>query len=100
MGAAYESHLLRAEVLPFINDMADVYGRATLAVARAGATTLAELAVAGVPSILLPYPFATANHQWHNAQAFGRAGAAITFDDHPEPGRKVPRAISPRVGVL
>jgi len=40
-----------------------------------------------VPAILLPYPFATANHQWHNAQAFGRAGAAIVVDDRPEPGR-------------
>jgi UDP-N-acetylglucosamine--N-acetylmuramyl-(pentapeptide) pyrophosphoryl-undecaprenol N-acetylglucosamine transferase len=85
--AEYETYQVRAEVMPFINDMADVYRRATLAVARAGATTLAELSIAGVPAILLPYPFATANHQWHNAQAFGRAGAAIVVDDRPEPGR-------------
>ncbi len=85
--AAYADHRLRAEVVPFISDIEDVYCRATLAIARAGATTLAELAVSGVPAILLPYPFATANHQWHNAQAFGRAGAAIVVDDHPEPGR-------------
>jgi UDP-N-acetylglucosamine--N-acetylmuramyl-(pentapeptide) pyrophosphoryl-undecaprenol N-acetylglucosamine transferase len=92
--AAYETHKVRADVVPFINDMADVYRRATLAVARAGATTLAELAVAGVPALLLPYPFATANHQWHNAQAFGRAGAAIVVDDRPEPGRTTSALVS------
>jgi UDP-N-acetylglucosamine--N-acetylmuramyl-(pentapeptide) pyrophosphoryl-undecaprenol N-acetylglucosamine transferase len=92
--ASYETHQVRAEVVPFISDMADVYRRATLTVARAGATTLAELAVAGVPAILLPYPFATANHQWHNAQAFGRAGAAIVLDDRPEPGRTTAALVS------
>jgi UDP-N-acetylglucosamine--N-acetylmuramyl-(pentapeptide) pyrophosphoryl-undecaprenol N-acetylglucosamine transferase len=92
--AAYESHQLRAEVLPFIGDMADVYRRATLAVARAGATTLAELAVAGVPAVLLPYPFAASNHQWHNAQAFGRSGAAIVVYDRPEPGRTTAALVS------
>lgn len=97
--AAYETHHVRAEVVPFISDMADVYRRATLAVARAGATTLAELAIAGVPAILLPYPFATANHQWHNAQAFGRAGAAIVVDDRPEPGRTTGALVS-AVGPL
>jgi UDP-N-acetylglucosamine--N-acetylmuramyl-(pentapeptide) pyrophosphoryl-undecaprenol N-acetylglucosamine transferase len=98
--AAYDAHRLRAEVVPFISDMADVYRRATLAVARAGATTLAEMAIAGVPAILLPYPFATANHQWHNAQAFGRAGAAIVVDDRPEPGRTTAALVSALAPLL
>lgn len=81
---AYHTHQLRCTVTPFIDDIAPIYARATLAIARAGATTLAELAVAGVPAILLPYPYAAANHQWHNAQSYGRVGAAIVIEDRPD----------------
>ncbi len=98
--AAYAAVGLNCDVRPFISDMADVYRRATLAVARAGATTLAELAVAGVPAILLPFPFAAANHQWHNAQAFGRAGSAIVVDDRPEPGRSATALVSGLMPLL
>ena len=56
----------RAEVSAFIRDMAQVYGRADLAVSRAGATTLAELAVMGVPALLIPYPYAADDHQTTN----------------------------------
>lgn len=84
---AYAAANLPADVTSFIDDVAELYGRARLAICRAGATTLAELAVAGVPAILLPYPRATADHQWHNAQEFGRAGAAVVVADRPEAGR-------------
>ena len=69
---------LRAEVLPFIQDMAAAYGRADLVVSRAGATTLFELAALGKPSILIPYPHATNRHQDTNALALTRVGGAET----------------------
>ncbi len=81
---AYAAAGIDADVRPFIHDMADAYSRASLAICRAGATTLAELAAVGVPAILLPYPLAAANHQWHNAQYFGRAGAAVVIEDRPD----------------
>jgi UDP-N-acetylglucosamine--N-acetylmuramyl-(pentapeptide) pyrophosphoryl-undecaprenol N-acetylglucosamine transferase len=84
---AYAAAGLSAEVTSFIRDMAAAYSRASLAVSRAGATTLSELAVMGVPAILLPYPHAAANHQWHNARVFEREGAASVVEDHPEPSR-------------
>ncbi len=84
---AYAEADMRATVEPFLYDMAELYSRANLAVTRGGATTLAELAVAGVPAVVLPYPRATAKHQWRNAQAFDRAGAAVVVEDRPEPGR-------------
>ncbi len=61
---------------PFIERMDLLYAVADLAVCRAGATTLAELQASGVPSILVPYPFATAGHQEQNALWMERAGAS------------------------
>ena len=63
-----------AEVEPFINDMAGVYGRADLAVSRAGATTCAELAAMGLPALLIPYPFAADNHQETNGKYYVQGG--------------------------
>ncbi len=68
-------------LLPFLDDMADAYAAADVVVARAGATTIAELTVLGIPSILVPYPHATADHQQGNAEALVGAGAAMLIDD-------------------
>lgn len=78
--AAYEAagfgeHEARVE--PFIEDMAEAYAWADAVLCRAGATTVAELAVAGKPSVLVPFPEATHNHQLANAQFLERAGAAV-----------------------
>ena len=73
--AAYGRSGLTARVEPFIHDMAEVYAAADLVISRAGAGTLSELAVAGKPSILVPYPLAAA-HQEKNAAAFASTGAA------------------------
>lgn len=62
--------------LPFYHDMARLLQRATLAVSRAGAGTLTELAITGTPAILIPFPFAADDHQTHNAKVFEAAGAA------------------------
>jgi len=61
---------------PFYNNMAALFQRATIAVSRAGAGTLIELAITETPSILIPYPFAAEDHQTYNATAFERVGAA------------------------
>lgn len=68
-----------AEVVPFIDDMARAYASASLVIARAGATTLAELCAIGKASILIPYPHAAEDHQAMNASAMERAGAAIAI---------------------
>jgi len=70
----------RAEVYPFIDDMADAYRAADLVIARAGALTLAELAIVGKPAILIPLPTAADDHQTRNAAAVARAGAALLLD--------------------
>jgi UDP-N-acetylglucosamine--N-acetylmuramyl-(pentapeptide) pyrophosphoryl-undecaprenol N-acetylglucosamine transferase len=57
--------------------MATEYQAADVIVSRAGATTVAELAIAGKPAILVPYPFAADNHQELNAQEMALAGAAL-----------------------
>ncbi|MEL6472401.1 MAG: undecaprenyldiphospho-muramoylpentapeptide beta-N-acetylglucosaminyltransferase, partial [Cyanobacteria bacterium J06623_4] len=64
---------------PFYNDMAALFSRADLAVSRAGAGTLIELAITGTPSILIPYPFAAEDHQTYNARAFDDAGAGQMY---------------------
>ena len=66
----------RVRVLEFIDRMEYAYGASSIAVCRSGATTIAELAVAGLPSILVPYPHAAADHQTHNARAMVDGGAA------------------------
>ncbi len=77
MQEQYRENGLEGDPVPFIEDMAGVYGRAQLVVSRAGATTLSELAALGKPSILIPYPYAANQHQDTNARALERAGGAI-----------------------
>ncbi|MBD1936560.1 undecaprenyldiphospho-muramoylpentapeptide beta-N-acetylglucosaminyltransferase [Microcoleus sp. FACHB-68] len=63
--------------MPFYSNMAGLFQRANLAISRAGAGTLTELAVTQTPSILVPYPFAAEDHQAYNAAVFAGAGAAV-----------------------
>jgi UDP-N-acetylglucosamine--N-acetylmuramyl-(pentapeptide) pyrophosphoryl-undecaprenol N-acetylglucosamine transferase len=73
---------LSAAVVPYIVDMPPMLSQTDLAICRAGGTTLAELAVAGVPAILVPYPDAAGDHQRKNAEPFAAAGACILLDEH------------------
>ena len=81
-------------VLGFLERMELAYAVADLVVARSGATTLAELAVCGVPSILIPYPYATGRHQEANARALQRAGAASMILDDELDGRVLAERIA------
>ena len=78
---------LAATVVPFISDMPAMLSRTALGVCRAGGTTLAELAAAGVPALLLPYPHATDNHQAANARHFAAGGGCVTIDHRDLSGR-------------
>ena len=75
--ATYRELGIRASVVTFIDEIARAYSNAALVVARAGATTLAELCAIGRPSILIPFPFAADDHQATNAEALEEQGAAI-----------------------
>jgi UDP-N-acetylglucosamine--N-acetylmuramyl-(pentapeptide) pyrophosphoryl-undecaprenol N-acetylglucosamine transferase len=73
---AYRARGIEADVRAFIDDMASAYGWADLAVCRSGALTVAELAAAGLPAVLVPFPAAVDDHQTRNASYAVRAGAA------------------------
>lgn len=75
----YTEKYPEARVSAFIDDMQAAYRFADLVICRAGATTIAELTAAGKPSILVPFPYATHNHQLKNARYLERAGAALVF---------------------
>lgn len=78
---AYAALGLRAVVHPFLAAMETALGAATLAVCRAGASSLAELAAMRVPAVLIPYPSAADNHQFRNARAFKETGAARLLEE-------------------
>ncbi|NHZ48397.1 UDP-N-acetylglucosamine--N-acetylmuramyl-(pentapeptide) pyrophosphoryl-undecaprenol N-acetylglucosamine transferase, partial [Nitratidesulfovibrio liaohensis] len=75
-----QAGISEARVEAFIDDVASAYTWADLVLCRAGATSVAELAVAGKPSVLVPFPFATHNHQLHNARHVADAGAALVVE--------------------
>jgi UDP-N-acetylglucosamine--N-acetylmuramyl-(pentapeptide) pyrophosphoryl-undecaprenol N-acetylglucosamine transferase len=77
----------RWEVRPFIKDMPKRFAEANLVMARSGASTVAELAAAGKPALLVPFAAATDNHQKRNAEAMVEAGAAVLLD---EPDLEIP----------
>src|SRR5262245_22606277 len=72
--ATYLENGIKAEVKPYIEKMVDEFERADLVICRAGATTVAELAAAGKPALMIPFPYAADDHQRKNAEAVERAG--------------------------
>ena len=69
------------KLVPYLPDPANAYAAADVAIARAGASTLAELATTATPAILIPYPFAADDHQASNAAVFVERGAAVAIAD-------------------
>jgi len=90
---AYTDAGIRAEVVAFETDMPARYRWADVALCRSGALTVAELAMAGLPSLLVPYPFAADDHQRANARALEEAGAARLLDSNPLPSEDVVKAL-------
>jgi UDP-N-acetylglucosamine--N-acetylmuramyl-(pentapeptide) pyrophosphoryl-undecaprenol N-acetylglucosamine transferase len=86
---AYRQSGVHARVEPFLYDMAEEMAAADLVVSRAGATTLAELTAAGRPSILVPLPTATDDHQRKNALALVGAGAARMVEQRDLTGERL-----------
>jgi UDP-N-acetylglucosamine--N-acetylmuramyl-(pentapeptide) pyrophosphoryl-undecaprenol N-acetylglucosamine transferase len=77
---AYQALQARALVPGFCNDMGTALAAADVAVSRAGASSLAELAARQLPAVLIPYPSAADNHQYYNARALAEVGAARMLD--------------------
>ncbi len=75
----YSDAGVTADCRAFIKDMASTYLAADLVIGRAGATTVAELAIAGKPAVFIPYPHAADNHQELNAREMAAQGAALMF---------------------
>ena len=76
----YEKAGIEARVESFFDDMAACYKSADLTICRAGATSVAEVATAGLAAIFIPYPYAADNHQYFNAKSLVDAGAAEMMD--------------------
>ncbi|MCB1552923.1 MAG: undecaprenyldiphospho-muramoylpentapeptide beta-N-acetylglucosaminyltransferase [Xanthomonadales bacterium] len=93
-GAASQLHV---EVEPFIEDMAAAYAWADLAICRAGALTLAELAAAGLGSVLVPFPHAVDDHQTRNAESLAAGGAAVLVAEGEDFGERLAATLHPLV---
>ena len=78
---AYAALGVEAEVREFIDDMADAYAWADFAISRSGALTVAELATAGLPALLVPFPAAVDDHQTLNARSLANRGAAVLLPE-------------------
>ena len=91
----YEAAGVAAECHAFIKDMAAAYHRADVVIGRAGATTVAELAITGKPAVFIPYPFAADNHQELNAREMVEAGAAMMFRQSELTAEKLAEALRP-----
>jgi UDP-N-acetylglucosamine--N-acetylmuramyl-(pentapeptide) pyrophosphoryl-undecaprenol N-acetylglucosamine transferase len=87
--AVYSAQKLKAVVKPFLAEMELALGAATVAVSRAGASSLAEIAAVRQPSLLVPFPAAADNHQFFNAHAFERTGAARLMEQKNSTPEKI-----------
>ena len=85
MRGAYAKYpMVRVKVIDYCDDMASLWAVADVAIARAGASTCAELTACGVPSILLPYPYHKDMHQRANALELAKVGGAVVVEDEKD----------------
>jgi len=91
--AAYAAAGVTADVRPYIDRMGDAFAGADLLLCRSGATTVAEVAVAGKAAIFVPFPQASDDHQRKNAEAFVRAGAGRMLLESDLTGERVAREV-------
>lgn len=85
----------RVHTVPYLYDMPDAYGVADLVVSRAGAISLAEMTARGLPMVLVPFPYAAADHQTFNAHALEKRGAAKVIDDRALTGERLLAEVMP-----
>jgi len=90
---AYAEMDVRVEVVPFVKDMANVLRAADLVISRCGALTLAEIAACGKPTVLIPLPSATHQHQEHNARVIEQAGAGVVLMQSELTGSRLAQVI-------
>ena len=98
--AAYAEADVDARVVEFIDDMSEAYQWADLVVARAGALTVAELAMVGVGAILVPFAAAIDDHQTLNARHFAKGGAALVIAERELTAQGLAGALAARLGDL
>ncbi|ABB30655.1 UDP-N-acetylglucosamine--N-acetylmuramyl-(pentapeptide) pyrophosphoryl-undecaprenol N-acetylglucosamine transferase [Geobacter metallireducens RCH3] len=91
--SAYEEQGVAADVVAFIDSMADAYRWADLVVCRAGATTIAEITACGKPCIFIPYPHAVDDHQRRNAEALLKRGAGFVIIEQELSGEVLAKTI-------
>ena len=96
--AAYAARGIRAVVKPFLAEMDLALDAATAAVSRAGASSLAEIAAMRLPALLVPFPAAADNHQFFNASAFEKSGAAKLLEQKNAAPEKVASLLAELVG--
>jgi UDP-N-acetylglucosamine--N-acetylmuramyl-(pentapeptide) pyrophosphoryl-undecaprenol N-acetylglucosamine transferase len=89
----YREKGFSAQVLDYSDKMADCYSSADFAVCRSGATTVFELAATRTPAVLIPYPYATNDHQAKNARVLESLGAARVLLESPDLKEKLPEAL-------
>jgi UDP-N-acetylglucosamine--N-acetylmuramyl-(pentapeptide) pyrophosphoryl-undecaprenol N-acetylglucosamine transferase len=90
----FRAQSVAGQLLPFISDMPEAFSQADVVVCRSGAGTVSELAAAGKPSILVPFPFAADDHQMHNAKALEKIGAAVVVRDQEMSGARLARELA------
>lgn len=90
---SYKNAGFDAEILPYIYHMEDAYRKADIVISRGGATTIAEITACGRPAILIPYPFATHDHQRLNAEYLQSMGAADVILERDLTGKKIAEKI-------
>lgn len=93
----YQSVNLRALVFPFINNIEDAYAAVDFVIARSGATTLAEITVRGLPSVLVPFPDATGKHQELNAQWLSEQRAAVVVKEGSNAVKELTKAFARQI---
>jgi UDP-N-acetylglucosamine--N-acetylmuramyl-(pentapeptide) pyrophosphoryl-undecaprenol N-acetylglucosamine transferase len=92
---AYEAASVDADIKPFIDDMAEAYAWADVVICRSGALTVAELAAAGLASVLVPFALAVDDHQTRNAEYLADAGAAVILPQSTLDAATLAEALKP-----
>jgi UDP-N-acetylglucosamine--N-acetylmuramyl-(pentapeptide) pyrophosphoryl-undecaprenol N-acetylglucosamine transferase len=85
---------VEGDIRPFLDDMPRAFAEADIVVSRAGMGAVSELAAAGKPSILVPLPTASDQHQLRNAEAFQKAGASLLVLDHDMTGGRLVKEVT------